>query len=67
MFLLTPVAVKVGKMKFTQLDIALMVLLAAGGLYLFKTRGDLMQFKNSYNVLAEQLASGKLTTNTAQQ
>jgi hypothetical protein len=54
-------------MKFTQLDIALMVLLAAGGLYLFKTRGDLMQFKNSYNVLAEQLASGKLTTNTAQQ
>jgi hypothetical protein len=54
-------------MKFTQLDVALLVLLAAGGIYLWKTRDDLSQFKNSYNVLAEQLASGKLTTNTAQQ
>jgi len=46
-------------MKFNQLDVALIVLLAAGGLYLWKTKADLNTqlsgWKQGYSILQDQL------------
>lgn len=53
--------------KNTQIYIGIAALAAVGLYFYMKQKSDLNQFKNSYNVLAEQLASGKLVTNTAQQ
>lgn len=68
MCLLILVLVRVGNMnKNTQIYIGIAALAAVGLYFYMKQKSDLNQFKNSYNVLADQLASGKLVTNTAQQ
>lgn len=47
-------------MKISNFEILLGVAFAAGLYFFVKQKSDLSQYQNAYNVLAEQLTSGKL-------
>lgn len=55
-------------MKLTNTQLTIAAALVAIGVYFYtKNKSDLTQYKNAYTTLADQLTSGKLVTNTAQQ
>jgi len=53
--------------KNTQILIGVALLAAVGVYFYTKQKSTLTQYQNAYTTLADQLASGKLVTNTAQQ
>ena len=53
--------------KNTQIFIGIAALAAVGIYFYTKQKSTLSQYQNAYNVLAEQLGSGKLIANPAQQ